>query len=79
MEPRAAGAEVTISEVAAFVPSPSGRVSVPCTVPETGPSTLLKEKLKVAALATGARVAVATVARATEYQRELLSGIADIV
>ena len=56
-----------MTEVAAkFVPSPSGRVSVPCTVPFTGPCTLLKEKLKIAALADWARVAVATVARATE-------------
>ena len=64
--PNAAGAEVIVTALAEKVPSPSGRVSDPCTVPETGPVTLLKEKLNVAALATGARVAVATVARATE-------------
>lgn len=49
--PKAAGAEVTVMAVAAKVPSPSGKVIVPVTVPATGPFSLVKEKLKVAAFA----------------------------
>ncbi len=46
------GEEVTRMELAAKVPSPLGKVIVPETVPLTAPSSLLNEKLKVAALAT---------------------------
>ena len=44
--PNAAGAEVMKTEVAAIpVPSPSGSVTIPSTVPLTTPSILLKEKV----------------------------------
>lgn len=43
--PNAAGADVTVIPLAAKVPSPSGNMIVPATVPPTGPLTLEKLKL----------------------------------